>query len=197
MKNIITISAPSGTGKTTLCKAVQEKLNDIKWSISVTTRKKRRNEVNGVDYDFVTKDVFNDLLKNKKFAEWEVVHGNYYGTLNKSIENAIDLKETLLLELDVKGAMCLKKLYPKNSFSIFIIPPSLDHLRDRLRKRGTDSIKNIEIRLQRFEQEMNSKEYFDEIMINEDLESAKLELINIIKKIKEGVKSGIKNNTIS
>ncbi len=197
MKNIITISAPSGTGKTTLCKAVQEKFNDIKWSISVTTRKKRRNEVNGVDYDFVTKDVFNDLLKNKKFAEWEMVHGNYYGTLNKSIENAIDLKETLLLELDVKGAMCLKKLYPKNSFSIFIIPPSLNHLRERLRKRGTDSIKNIEIRLQRFEQEMNSKEYFDEIMINEDLESAKLELINIIKKIKEGVKSGIKNNTIS
>lgn len=197
MKNIITISAPSGTGKTTLCKAVQEKLNDIKWSISVTTRNKRRNEVNGVDYDFVTKDVFNDLLKNKKFAEWEMVHGNYYGTLNKSIENAIDLKETLLLELDVKGAMCLKKLYPKNSFSIFIIPPSLNHLRERLRKRGTDSIKNIEIRLQRFEQEMNSKEYFDEIMINEDLESAKLELINIIKKIKEGVKSGIKNNTIS
>ena len=85
MKNIITISAPSGTGKTTLCKAVQEKFNDIKWSISVTTRKKRRNEVNGVDYDFVTKDVFNDLLKNKKFAEWEMVHGNYYGTLNKSI----------------------------------------------------------------------------------------------------------------
>ena len=197
MKNIITISAPSGTGKTTLCKAVQEKFNDIKWSISVTTRKKRRNEVNGVDYDFVTKDVFNDLLKNKKFAEWEMVHGNYYGTLNKSIENAIDLNETLLLELDVKGAMCLKKLYPKNSFSIFIIPPSLNHLRDRLRKRGTDSIENIEIRLQRFEQEMNSKEYFDEIMINEDLESAKLELINIIKKIKEGVKSGIKNNTIS
>ena len=197
MKNIITISAPSGTGKTTLCKAVQEKLNDIKWSISVTTRNKRRNEVNGVDYDFVTKDVFNDLLKNKKFAEWEMVHGNYYGTLNKSIENAIDLKETLLLELDVKGAMCLKKLYPKNSFSIFIIPPSLNHLRERLRKRGTDSKENIEIRLQRFEQEMNSKEYFDEIMINEDLESAKLELINIIKKIKEGVKSGIKNNTIS
>lgn len=197
MKNIITISAPSGTGKTTLCKAVQEKLNDIKWSISVTTRNKRRNEVNGVDYDFVTKDVFNDLLKNKKFAEWEMVHGNYYGTLNKSIENAIDLKETLLLELDVKGAMCLKKLYPKNSFSIFIIPPSLNHLRERLRKRGTDSIENIEIRLQRFEQEMNSKDYFDEIMINEDLESAKLELINIIKKIKEGVKSGIKNNTIS
>jgi len=83
--------------------------------------------------------------------------------------------------------MCLKKLYPENSFTIFVIPPSLNHLRERLKKRGTDSIKNIEIRLQRFEQEMNSKEYFDEIMINEDLESAKLQLINIIKKIKEGV----------
>lgn len=187
MKNIITISAPSGTGKTTLCKAVQEKLKDIKWSVSVTTRKKRKNEVNGVDYNFVTKEAFNDLLRNKKFAEWEKVHGNYYGTLIESLENAIQQQKTLLLELDVKGAMCLKKLYPENSFTIFVIPPSLNHLRERLKKRGTDSIKNIEIRLQRFEQEMNSKDYFDEIMINEDLESAKLQLINIIKKIKEGV----------
>jgi len=197
MKNIITISAPSGTGKTTLCKAVQKELKDIKWSVSVTTREKRKNEVDGVDYNFVKKDVFNDLLKNKKFAEWEKVHGNYYGTLDESIENAIKTQGILLLELDVKGAMCLKKLYPKNSFTIFIIPPSLNHLRERLRKRGTDSKKNIEIRLQRFEQEMNSKEYFDEIMINEDLESAKLKLIDTIKKIKEGVKSGIKNDTIS
>lgn len=197
MKNIITISAPSGTGKTTLCRAVQEKLKDIKWSVSVTTRKMRATEVNGVDYNFVSRDIFDQLLKNNKFAEWENVHGNYYGTLRESLENAIKQKETLLLELDVKGAMCLKKLYPKNSFTIFIIPPSLNHLRERLRKRGTDSENSIEIRLQRFEQEMSSKKNFDEIMINEDLDNAKLELINIINKIKKGVDNGTKNYTIS
>ena len=104
----------------------------------------------------------------------------------KSLNNAIEENKILLLELDVKGAMELKQSYPENSYSIFIIPPSIDHLRARLKKRGTDSDERIEVRLQRFEEEMNLKENFDQIMINEDLESAKLQLTNIINKVKEG-----------
>ena len=186
MKNIIIISAPSGTGKTTLCKAIQEKIVDIQWSVSFTTRKKRTIEIDGIDYNFISSKKFKQLVVENKFSEWEIVHGNYYGTSKSSIAKAIEEKNILLLELDVKGAMKLKKNYPENSYSIFIIPPSIDHLRARLKKRGTDSDSRIEIRLERFEEEMNLKDEFDEIMINEDLESAKLELINIIKKLKKG-----------
>jgi len=185
MKNIIIISAPSGTGKTTLCKAVQEQIPDIQWSVSFTTRKKRNIEIDGIDYNFISDKNFKKLTAENKFSEWEMVHGNYYGTSKFSLNKAIEEKKVLLLELDVKGAMKLKQSYPENAYSIFIIPPSIDHLRARLKKRGTDSEKRIEVRLQRFEEEMNLKENFDEIMINEELESAKLELIKIIKKVKE------------
>lgn len=186
MKNIIIISAPSGTGKTTLCKAVQQQIPDIQWSVSFTTRKKRTIEIDGIDYNFISNKSFKKLIAENKFSEWEKVHGNYYGTSKSSLNKAIEEKKILLLELDVKGAMKLKRSYPENSYSIFIIPPSIDHLRARLKNRGTDSEERIEIRLQRFEEEMNLKENFDEIMVNEDLESAKLELINIIKIVKEG-----------
>ena len=186
MKNIIIISAPSGTGKTTLCKAVQQQIPDIQWSVSFTTRKKRTIEIDGIDYNFISNKSFKKLIAENKFSEWEKVHGNYYGTSKSSLNKAIEEKKILLLELDVKGAMKLKQSYPENSYSIFIIPPSIDHLRARLKNRGTDSQERIEVRLQRFEEEMNLKENFDEIMINEDLESAKLELINIIKIVKEG-----------
>jgi guanylate kinase len=186
MRNIIIISAPSGTGKTTLCKAIQEKIVDIQWSVSFTTRKKRAIEIDGIDYKFISEKNFKKLIAENKFSEWEKVHGNYYGTSKTSLNNAIEENKILLLELDVKGAMKLKQSYPENSYSIFIIPPSIDHLRARLKKRGTDSDERIEVRLQRFEEEMNLKENFDQIMINEDLESAKLQLTNIINKVKEG-----------
>lgn len=187
MINIITISAPSGTGKTTLCKAVQKKIKDIEWSVSYTTRVKRSIETDGEDYKFISLDQFESLIKSNDFAEWEKVHGHYYGTLKSSLNKAINSKKIILLELDVKGSMALKKKYPKNSFSIFIIPPSLNDLRSRLKKRGTDSDERIEIRLQRFKQEMDSKENFDQIMVNGNLESAKFELMKTINKIKNGV----------
>ncbi|MBT3179712.1 MAG: guanylate kinase [Candidatus Marinimicrobia bacterium] len=190
MKNLITISAPSGSGKTTLCKELQKVMPDIEWSVSYTTREQRSIESNGEDYNFISHDEFENLIVAKELAEWENVHGYYYGTQKVILENAIKMDKIVLMELDVKGSIRIKELYPKNSFSIFIIPPSISHLRERLRKRGTDSAKRIEIRLQRFQQEMGYKEKFDHIMINDNLNMATLELIKVVNEQKEGVLNG-------
>ncbi len=190
MINLITISAPSGSGKTTLCKALQKVIPEIEWSTSYTTREQRSIEFDGVDYHFISHNEFEDLILKQDLAEWENVHGYYYGTPKSTLENAINQDKTVLLEMDVKGAIRIKELYPENSFSIFIIPPSIGHLRERLKKRGTDSEKRIEIRLQRFQQEMGYKDRFDHVMINEDLKVATQELINIVNDLKEGVLNG-------
>ena len=183
MINFITISAPSGSGKTTLCKALREVKSDIEWSVSYTTRLKRDSEKNGIDYHFITINKFEEFILNEKFVEWENVHGNYYGTAKDTLKATILSEKTLLLEMDVKGSMSIKKLYPDNTFSIFILPPSLKDLRDRLKKRGTDSDERIEIRLKRYQQEIEFQDRFDAVMINEDLESAKFELINIVNQL--------------
>tara|TARA_A100001037_G_C15151697_1_gene639692 strand:+ start:1211 stop:1786 length:576 start_codon:yes stop_codon:yes gene_type:complete len=190
MKNLITISAPSGSGKTTLCKALQEVNSEIEWSVSYTSREKRSIEIDGIDYNFISPDKFESLILEQELAEWENVHGFYYGTPKASLQNVINNNQTMLLELDVKGALRIKQLYDKNTYSIFIIPPSISHLRERLLKRGTDSEKRIEIRLQRFEQEMGYKDRFDHIMINEDIKLATEELINIVNNLNKGVFNG-------
>tara|TARA_B100000676_G_scaffold304198_1_gene355972 strand:- start:500 stop:1054 length:555 start_codon:yes stop_codon:yes gene_type:complete len=184
MINFITISAPSGSGKTTLCKALRKVKSDIEWSISYTTRLIRDSEKDGIDYHFITINKFEEYILNERFLEWENVHGNYYGTAKDDLEAAIVSGKRLLLEMDVKGSMSIKKLYPNNTFSIFILPPSLEHLRARLKKRGTDSDERIEIRLKRYQQEIEFQDRFDAVMINEDLESAELELINIVNQLK-------------
>jgi len=190
MKNIITISAPSGSGKTTLCKALRKVRDDIGWSISYTTRQKRKNEQNGVDYYFISTKEFEDRILKDEFAEWENVHGNYYGTSKFVLKKAINNNETLLFELDVKGAMSIKENNPDNTYSIFILPPSIEALRERLIKRGTDTMKRIEIRLKRFEEELGYKDRFDFVIINNNLELAIKELINVVNQLNEGVLYG-------
>ena len=190
MINFITISAPSGSGKTTLCKALQMVEPEIEWSISYTTREKRSIEENGVDYFFISEEEFEDLIIQGHFVEWQNVHGFYYGTSVSNLENAIENDKIMLIEMDVKGSMSIKELYPDQTFSIFIMPPSISHLRERLRGRGTDSEKRINIRLKRFQEEMEFRERFDYVMINEDLDLAKIELQKTINKLKQGVTSG-------
>ena len=197
MKNLIIISAPSGAGKTTLCRSIQAEIPKIKWSLSFTTRKKRKTEKNGIDYQFISESTFKNLIDKSFFAEWEKVHGFYYGTSKDSIDKIIKENEMLLLEMDVKGALSIKKLYPNKTFSIFITPPSFDHLRKRLQKRGTDSKYRINIRLQRFKEEMKYVSKFDFKLLNDDLAKAKDQLLDIILKIKKGDSNGFKNNTIS
>lgn len=190
MINFITISAPSGSGKTTLCKALQLVEPEIEWSISYTTREKRSIEENGVDYFFISDEEFEDLIIQGYFVEWQNVHGFYYGTSVSNLENAIENDKIMLIEMDVKGSMSIKKLFPDQTFSIFIMPPSISQLRERLRSRGTDSERRINIRLKRFQEEMEFREKFDYVMINEDLDLAKIELQKTINKLKQGVTSG-------
>ena len=190
MINFITISAPSGSGKTTLCKALQLVEPEIEWSISYTTREKRSIEENGVDYFFISEEEFEDLIIQGHFVEWQNVHGFYYGTSVSNLENAIENDKIMLIEMDVKGSMRIKKLFPDQTFSIFIMPPSISQLRERLRSRGTDSERRINIRLKRFQEEMEFREKFDYVMINEDLDLAKIELQKTINKLKQGVTSG-------
>ena len=194
MKNLIIISAPSGTGKTTLCKTIRKICPEINWSISYTTRLKRANEFDGKDYNFISKKTFDGLIKNNELAEWENVHGSLYGTSKKTLNEIIKKNKFLLLELDVKGALKLKKMYPKKTFSIFIIPPSFEVLRKRLKIRNTESENLIKIRLKRFEEEINYKSKFDHIMCNDNLDLATNELVEIINQIKRE-NNGIKNIT--
>ena len=186
MKNLIIISAPSGAGKTTLCRAIQAEIPKIKWSISFTTRKKRKMEKNGIDYQFISESTFKNLIDNSFFAEWEKVHGFFYGTSKDSIDDIIRKNEMLLLEMDVKGALSIKKLYPNKTFSIFITPPSIDHLRNRLQKRGTDSKDRINIRLRRFKEEMKYVSRFDFNLLNDEYKLAKNQLMSIILEMKKG-----------
>ena len=190
IKNLITISAPSGSGKTTLCKMLQEERSDISWSVSCTTRAPRPNEIDGIDYYFNSRDQFMKSIADDAFAEWEDVHGQYYGTLKLNLDTAIANNTILLLELDVKGSMSIVQLYPEQSFSIFILPPSIEHLRHRLRNRGTDTESRINERLKRFEREMEYKSKFDYVLINKDLEVASRELIEVVNGLKEGVLNG-------
>ena len=190
MINFITISAPSGSGKTTLCKALQQVEPEIEWSISYTTREKRSIEENGVDYFFISEEEFEDLIIQGHFVEWQNVHGFYYGTSVRNLENAINNDKIMLIEMDVKGSMSIKKLFPDQTFSIFIMPPGISQLRERLRSRGTDSEKRINVRLKRFQEEMEFRKSFDYVMINEDLDLAKIELQKTINKLKQGATSG-------
>ena len=190
MINFITISAPSGSGKTTLCKALQLMEPEIEWSISYTTREKRSTEQNGVDYFFISDKEFENLIIQGVFVEWQNVHGFYYGTSASNLENVIKNDKIMLIEMDVKGSMSIKKLFPEQTYSIFIMPPSISQLRERLRRRGTDSEKRINIRLKRFQEEMEFRKNFDYVMINEDLDLAKIELQKTINKLKQGATSG-------
>jgi len=196
MKNLIIISAPSGTGKTTLCKGIRKIFPEINWSISYTTRFKRPNEIDGKDYNFISRNTFDKHIKNKKLAEWENVYGSLYGTAKKTLNDAIREKLFLLLELDVKGALKLKKLYPKNTISIFIIPPSFEDLKKRLKLRNTEPEDVIKIRLKRFEEEINYKSKFDYIISNDILDIATNELVKIVKQIRRDKNNGFKNITI-
>ena len=187
MKNLFAISGPSGTGKTTLCRGLQKKLPEVSFSVSCTTRKKRFNEIDGQDYHFISIEKFTEDISNNKFIEYETVHGDYYGTLKKTVEDSILNKKLLLLEVDVKGAKTIKCLYPDNLVTIFILPPSLDNLQNRLINRGTDSDTRIKKRLTRLELELKEKDWFDYHIINNEIENATREFITIIEKQTIGV----------
>ena len=190
MKNLIAISAPSGTGKSTLCEEIRIKKPEIKFSISCTTRPRRDYEIDGINYYFLTDDEFMEKVKNNELLEYEEVHGYYYGTLSNTLNNAISSKELMLFDVDVNGAMSIKKIYPNNTLTVFILPPSIEDLKVRLINRGTDSQEVINKRLERTNKEMKFKDKFDTFMINDNLSSAVEKLNKIIINQNQGVEYG-------
>ena len=191
MKNLIIISAPSGSGKTTLCRALQKKDQSFRFSVSCTTREIRKGEVDGVDYLFLTNEGFENEINTNNLAEWEQIHGDYYyGTLKSTLDNAFKRQELLLLELDVKGAKSIKEIYPEQTISIFVEPPSLNDLRTRLINRGTDSEERITKRLDRLSVELEYKSNFEHNVVNDNLDRAVDEIMNIIQQENEGMYYG-------
>ena len=187
---LIVLSAPSGTGKTTIMKELLKRNPKWKFSVSATTRPPREGEVDGKDYMFMSKEKFEHYVKFGDFLEWEFVHGNRYGTLTDPLYESLDEGKIMLLDIDVVGGQSVMEEFPDDTLAIFIEPPGLNIaeqkivLEERLRNRGNDQSTQIKNRLKRFETEMEFKENFNLHYINEDLE----ETINLINKdIKERV----------
>ena len=181
--NIIIVVAPSGTGKSTLIKRMKKKFPQLTESISHTTRAARKKEKDGVHYFFIDKDGFIKKRDEGDFLEWAKVHSNYYGTSKDWVEKKISEGCNLLFDLDVQGVDSFKKYFGNKAKAVFIAPPSLNVLEERLLARGTDKKEVIKMRLENAKKELKRKESFDYLVYNDDLDKACRELENIFKKI--------------
>lgn len=177
---LLVLSAPSGTGKTTLAHRLVEETEGAKFSISCTTRKPRGAEQDGVDYHFLSEQRFREYLHDDRLAEWAEVFGNFYGTLRSTIDEALASGEVLLFDIDVHGGEQIKARYP-HAVTIFILPPSYEELERRLRGRGTDADNVIERRLLAAQSEIRRGRSYDYTVVNDDLETALADLKAIVR----------------
>lgn len=181
MKKVIIFSAPSGSGKTTLVKYVLEKFPKLEFSISCTTRQPRGQEENAKDYYFITPDEFRQKIDNDDFVEFEEVYTDkFYGTLKQEIDRIWSSGNVVIFDVDVKGGIVLKKYFKEQALSIFIMPPSVEELEKRLFGRATDDEDTIKIRMEKAEEELAHKHLFDTIVVNDDLEDAKLKISSLV-----------------
>jgi len=178
--HLFIIAAPSGGGKTTLCREVRKRFSDMLYSVSYTTRKLRDGERDGVDYYFIDKNDFENGIAAGKWAEWALVHGNYYGTSGDFLDKGLADGRDILLDIDVQGTRQILEHYT-NSVAIFILPPSLEVLQQRLKARGTDSAESIAVRLKNAEKEMSQQDLYHHLIVNDQLSKAVPELISIIE----------------
>ena len=184
---LIVLSAPSGTGKTSVCKELLKRNKNWKFSISATTRTLREGEKDGIDYIQMSNEKFEHCVRFGDFMEWEWVHGNKYGTPVGPLEDALDDGNVILLDIDVKGGLTIMNEFPNETIGIFIEPPGddlaeqLEKLEERLSHRGNEPSKLIKQRLKRFPLEIEYKEDFQFQFINDDLKDTVKEIENIIK----------------
>jgi guanylate kinase len=179
---IIIITAPSGAGKTSITRYLLQQIPALQFSISAATRQPRGTEQNGVDYHFMTVADFQNSIENDEFVEWEMVYeGKYYGTLKWELERIWKVGKVPLLDIDVKGAIHVQKQFPKNSLSIFIQAPSVEELRRRLEGRGTETPESLQTRISKAGYEMSFKDNFDVVIINDNLEQAKDETVEVVR----------------
>ena len=178
--NIFVISAASGTGKTTLIARLLQHHSDIRVSVSHTTRAPRRGEENGKHYHFVSVPEFERMIEEGQFVEYAKVYGNYYGTSTQSLESLTSQGVDVILEIDTQGAEQIRRLLPQ-AYSIFIAPPSLATLEQRLRQRAADAPQVIAVRLAEARNEIEQARLFDYLVVNDDLTAAEAALLHIIK----------------
>lgn len=182
---LFVFAAPSGTGKTSIVKKILAMNPDFVFSVSATTRTKRDNEIDGIDYYFISKEDFEKKIKEGDFIEYEkVFNDNYYGTIKSITDENIEENRNIVFDLDVKGAISIKRLYNNLAILIFIAPPDKLTVKNRLLNRGTENPEIIEKRLSRFDFEMGKINEFNFVVKNEDLEQATEEVQNIILKYK-------------
>ena len=178
--HLFIIAAPSGGGKTTLCHEVRKRFTDMLYSVSYTTRRLRDGEQEGVDYHFIDKKEFENGIAAGKWAEWALVHGNYYGTSADFLDKGLSDGRDILLDIDVQGTRQILERYT-NCVAIFILPPSLEVLEQRLKARGTDSPESIAVRLRNADKEMKQKDLYNHVIVNDQLSKSVPALISIIE----------------
>jgi guanylate kinase len=178
---LIVISAPSGAGKTSIVHHLLKNMNALSFSVSACSRDKRENETHGKDYYFLGVEGFQQKIKEDAFLEWEQVYENqYYGTLKSEIERIWNEGKTVIFDVDVVGGLNIKKQYPKECLSLFIMPPSLEVLAERLIGRGSESDESLQKRLDKAEEEIAQNQAFDMVILNDDLEIACEETMEVI-----------------
>lgn len=180
---MVIFSAPSGAGKTTIVKRLLKHYPDLKFSISACTREKRLNEVDGKDYYFMSAGDFRDKIRGNEFIEWEEVYpDHFYGTLRSEVERIWKEGNHVIFDVDVTGGLAIKKQFDTRALSIFVRPPSIEELENRLKRRSTDSKESILKRVTKAEKEMTCADQFDLVIINENLEKATGEAITVVSR---------------
>jgi len=180
-QKILIITAPSGAGKTSITRHLMKVFPVLEFSVSAATRNARGMEKDGVDYYFIGIEDFKEKIKNKEFAEWEMVYeGKYYGTLKSELKRIWALNKVPVLDIDVKGAIHIQQQYPENTLSLFIEPPSVDELKKRLQSRGTETSESLEARINKAAYELSFKDQFNKLIVNEDLNKACTEAEGIV-----------------
>ena len=191
---LLVVSGPSGAGKGTICKALLEKNNEIKLSVSATTRKPRTGEVHGVNYFFIEKEEFTTMIENGEFLEYAKIYDNFYGTPKASVIECLEKGQDVILEIEMQGAKQIKEVYPEGVF-IFVLPPSLEELKSRIVGRGTETQEEIEKRFSCAFEEINQIENYDYFIVNEDVDKSVNDVEAIICSEKNKV-TRYKNNII-
>jgi guanylate kinase len=179
-KNLLVLASPSGGGKSTIAKHILSKYPKTRFSISATTRNMRPGETEGKEYYFLSKTEFIAKTYTGDLLEFEEIFGNYYGTLKVEVDRLLAEKSVVLFDVDVKGALNIKRIYPENSLLIFIEPPSYEVAAARLRGRKSETEEQIAVRLERFHLEISMKEYFDYVVLNDNLELALSQVDEIV-----------------
>lgn len=174
--------SPSGGGKTTMAKRLLSEFEQLKFSVSATTRPPRNGEKNGVNYWFISKEDFSKKVEEEQFLEWEEFYnGTMYGTLRESVENDLKKGYFVLLDIDVLGALNIQKMYGDQVLSIFLSPPSMDVLKERLKSRGTETDETLSTRIDRARNEMTYADRFDAVVINDQLDDAYMQVKKLVK----------------